>query len=79
MSLICLKLLRKLSLSIFAILAPVAVLYVGGGVYFGGGSGKVVGAGDGDLERDRERADRLRSRPCWLGLDDLDVVLLAGS
>lgn len=48
-------------------------------MYFGGGSGKVVGAGDGDLERDRERADRLRSRPCWLGLDDLDVVLLAGS
>ena len=42
-------------------LAPVAVLYVGGGVYFGGGSANVTGLGDG--ERERDLADRRLSRP----------------
>lgn len=40
--------------------APVAVLYVGGGVYLGGGSGNVAGVGDGDRERERDDRPDLR-------------------
>lgn len=51
---------RMLSRSILAIRAPVAVLYVGGGVYLGGGSGNVAGVGDGDRERERDDRPDLR-------------------
>lgn len=45
--------------------APVAVLYVGGGVYLGGGSGNAAGVGDGDRERERDdRPDLLLSLRC---------------
>lgn len=54
--------------------APVAVLYVGGGVYLGGGSGNVAGVGDGDRERERDdRPDLRLSLRCWLR-DVLDAV-----
>ena len=69
-----LKSFKNIKLNIQNYRAPVAVLYVGGGVYLGGGSGNVAGLGDGERERERdERPDLLRSLLCWLR-DDLDAV-----
>ena len=55
-----------------------AVLYVGGGVYFGGGSGNVILSSAGDRLLERERAERLLCRLAWFR-DVLEAVRVVGS